>query len=804
MAWADGGFYAPVKPKRKRSYFMDKTARGAESKSSLSRPYAFWTGFLDAFLGPQSRMSGLRRRFSSKSWRSRLAFLLLVAAIISGFATYAALSEIPPFGDSPNTVIWLLNLDLIILLLLVSLIARRIVSIWSGRRRNIAGSRLHVRLVLIFSIMAALPAIIMAVFSAFFFHFGVQTWFSENVRTAVVESQAVAESYLEEHQQVIKADILAMANDIDRQAIRMLDAEGAYSRVLDTQSLLRNLSEAMIFDQSGKILARSGLTFTLTFETVPDFVLQQAQDGEVVVLTSDNDERVRALVRLNSGNNNFLFVGRRVDPVVLSHLASTKDAAARYAQLEGSYSGLQITVTMIFVVVALLLLLAAIWVGIVLARQLVTPITTLISVSDRVRAGDLTARVPKQDQIEEFDYVAQSFNRMTNQIQQQRDELVMANRQLDHRRRLTETVLAGVTAGVVGVSSKGEITLANSAAGELFESDSQQLIGKNITSIIPEIDPLLQQAHDKPTKIVQSEIPYTTQEGSKLTLTVRIAIELIGDEEQGAVLTFDDITEFQSAQRKAAWADVARRIAHEIKNPLTPIQLSAERLRRKYLGEVKSDPETFEICTDTIIRHVGDIGRMVNEFSDFARMPESVMQSTRLIAELQDLTTFQKAAHPDIEFKIYGNVVDQRDLLVSCDARQIRQALTNLIQNAIDSIQSKSEESYQGKLNLLFHKEKEKLFIIISDNGIGLPEGEDPSSLSEPYITHREKGTGLGLAIVKKIMSDHKGELVIGVRPKIKAIEEWQDLGGATVSMVLPLDEASSSQGAENQERKRA
>ena len=772
---------------------MNKTVTNT-TQGNPRRSHAFWQGFLDAFLGPQSRMSGLRRRFSSRSWSTRLSFLLIAAAIVSGFATYAALTETPPFGDNPNTVIWLLNLDLIILLFLVILIARRIVTIWSGRRRNIAGSRLHVRLVVIFSIMAAAPAIIMALFSAFFFHFGVQTWFSDNVRTAVFESQAVAEAYLEEHQQVIRADILAMANDIDRQALRMMDAQAAYSAALDTQSLLRNLSEAMIFDKSGKILARSGLTFTLTFEKVPDYLLEQARDGEVVILTSDNDDRVRALVRLNSGNDNFLFVGRRVDPVVLSHLASTKDATDRYSQLEGSYSGLQITVTMIFVVVALLLLLAATWIGIVLARQLVSPISTLISVSDRVRAGDLTARVPKQDQIEEFDYLAQSFNRMTNQIEQQRDELIMANRQLDQRRRLTETVLAGVTAGVIGVDGEGQITLANSAAGEMFETESQQLIGKNIKSLVPEISVLLEKAYDRPNKIVQSEIPYLTKDGRKLTLTLRIAIELIGESDHGAVLTFDDITEFQSAQRKAAWADVARRIAHEIKNPLTPIQLSAERLKRKYLAEIKTDPETFEICTDTIIRHVGDIGRMVSEFSDFARMPESNIQPAKIVAELQDLITFQKAAHPDIEIKIGGNAAQNRGLMVACDAPQIRQAVTNLVQNAIDSIHGRKEKekAHEGKIDILFHNGDDALTIVVTDNGQGLPKNEDPSSLSEPYITHREKGTGLGLAIVKKIMTDHEGKLLIGAGKKLQAIPEWRDLGGASVALVLPMDEEAS------------
>ncbi|HPD83262.1 MAG TPA: PAS domain-containing sensor histidine kinase [Alphaproteobacteria bacterium] len=773
---------------------MDDVINNPVSNTTTARKSSFWRGFVDAFLGPKNQISGLRRRFSSKSWATRFSFLLIAAVIISGFATYAALTETPPFGDDPDTVIWLLNLDLIILLLLATLIARRIVSIWSGRRRNIAGSRLHVRLVLIFSIMAAVPAIIMAVFSAFFFHFGVQTWFSENVRTAVVESQAVAEAYLEEHQQVIKADILAMANDIDRQAAMMMDPQAAYDRSLDTQSLLRNLSEAMIFDRVGKILSRSSLTFTLTFENVPDYILEQAQDGEVVVLNSDNDDRLRALVRLNSGNNNFLFVGRRVDPVVLSHLAATKNATDRYTQLEGSYSGLQITVTMIFVMVALLLLLAAMWVGIVLARQLVTPISTLISVSDRVRAGDLTVRVPKQDQIEEFDYVAQSFNRMTAQLQQQRDELVNANRQLDHRRRLTETVLAGVSAGVVGVDSQGKITLANSMAGEMFEQDSQSLIGKKIKDIAKEIGPLLEKANTKPEKITQAEIPFVNSEGQKLILTVRIAIERIGEEEHGAVLTFDDITELQSAQRKAAWADVARRIAHEIKNPLTPIQLSAERLRRKYLDEITSDRETFEICTDTIIHHVGDIGRMVNEFSDFARMPEALMKPTRIISELQDLITFQKAAHPDIIFNFKGNLANQRDFVLRCDSQQIRQAVTNLIQNALDSIQTRisKEEGFKGQLDIIFHREISKnkenqLFIVLNDNGLGLPEGQDPSKLSEPYVTHRERGTGLGLAIVKKIMQDHEGQLVIGANNKIKDIEGWNDLGGASVSLILPI-----------------
>ncbi len=765
---------------------MNSTVKKAKKNVLSSKGNAFWRGFVDALLGPKSKISGVRRSFLGRSWRTKLGLLLFFASILSGLATYAALTKTPPFGDDPDTVIWLLNLDLILLLAFGVLVARKIASVWSGRRKNIAGSKLHVRLVVIFSIMAALPAILMAIFSSFFFHFGVQSWFSDNVRTAVFDSQVVAEAYLEEHQQVIKADILAMANDIDRQAALMMDANAAYNRVLDTQSLIRNLSEALIFDGNGKILARSGLTFTLTFEKVPDYLMDRAKNGEVVVLTSGSDDRVRALTKLNSGRDNFLFVGRQVDPVVLSYLTSAKDATERYSKLEQSYSQLQIIVTLIFLVVALLLLLAAIWFGIVLARQLVSPISSLIFTSERVRAGDLEARVPEGKQIEEFDYLAQSFNRMTLQLQQQRDELISTNRQLDERRRLTETVLTGVPAGVMGVNKSNKITFANTMAMELFEPEQGKLVNLSILELMPEIKTTLNSAYEQPQKISQIELPYKTKSGTQLILNIRIAIELIGDVDYGAVLTFDDITELQSAQRKAAWADVARRIAHEIKNPLTPIQLSAERLQRKYLPQIHEDKDTFLVCTDTIIRHVGDIGRMVNEFSDFARMPEPIMTEVAIISEIQELLIFQKAAHPNIKFNIINNVDDIK-MKMACDSQQIRQAVTNLMQNAIDSVtlQMEKDETFKGHLKIITEQKNNMFYFVITDNGIGFPKEQSLNDLAEPYITYKEKGTGLGLAIVKKIMADHNGKLQMGSNKEIENLTSWSDLGGATVGLIF-------------------
>lgn len=731
-----------------------------------------------------------------------LTFVLFLSAIGSGTATYYALNAAPPFGDDPETVIWLLLLNLVILLGLAALIARRIAAVISGHRRGVAGSRLHTRLVAIFSIMAAAPAIIMAIFSAVFFHYGIQSWFSDRVKTAILESQAVAESYLEEHQQVIKADLLAMAKDIDHTAELYTQNRPEFDRFMETQSFMRNLSEAMIFDVSGDILAQSGLTFTLTFETLPKYILDQAADGEVVITTTARDDRVRAIVKLTNFNNAYLFVGRMVDPTVISHLDATRSATAEYTDLQSRMGNLQILVTLIFIAVAILLLLIATWFGLSLARQLVEPIGNLINAADRLRAGDTGVRVVESGQIEEFDYLSKSFNRMTQQLEEQRNDLVMANRQLDHRRRFTETVLAGVSAGIVGVDRNGVITLANTSAGVLLGKDINMLTGKNIDALVPGMAELIAAAQTKAGKIMQAEIPFSQGYDVKRIFLVRIAADTMGDDDRGAVLTFDDITELQSAQRKAAWADVARRIAHEIKNPLTPIMLSAERLKRKYMKEIQTDPQVFSQCIETILRHVGDIGRMVNEFSAFARMPEPVMQSFDLIAEVRETLALQREAHTDIAFGFKGLLAERAPLIVTADPQQIRQAFTNLVQNAIDSIRGRIKEgdnTAPGQIHILLTPNVPEMgffSLAVVDNGRGLPKGVAPTELMEPYVTHREKGTGLGLAIVKKIMEDHGGRVAMGGDTGLAGNPDWTDLGGATIALVLPMPKDDNQKAA--------
>lgn len=745
--------------------------------------------FMNALKGRAALLRGghRRRRFRPhrrlgfmRQWQNIFVFLLIIAGIICGVATYAAMNESPPFGNSPNSVIWMLNVDLIILLLLAAAIASKLVKVWSGRKKAVAGSHLHVRLVYTFSLLAAAPAIIMTIFSAYFFHVGVQTWFSERIQTAIGESQAVAQAYLEEHKQIIRADTLAMANDLDRQSMMLIGNPGALEKVVQTQSVIRNLSEVIIFDSSGRVHARSGLTFTLEFEEVPKFALDQAALGDVVVMTGGNDDRVRALVKLNGYVDSYLFAGRMVDPKVLAHLNATKQAAESYSNLEERYSSLQVTLTLIFVVVGFLLVLIAVWFGLILARQLVTPIRELIAASDRVRAGDMTTRVDSFENMEELDYLGRSFNRMTRQIEEQQNELIQANRQLDRRRRLTETVLEGVSAGIVGVDDAGVINLANSSAAELLSRDVEGMVGKMIVDIFPEITDMLERAHDRPQKVTQAEIPLILKDGSTKIFLVRIAIELIGEEEVGAILTFDDITELQSAQRKAAWADVARRIAHEIKNPLTPIQLSAERLKRKYINQIKEDVDVFSQCTDTIIKHVGDIGHMVNEFSSFARMPEPVMKVGSLMPLIQDVVVLQGQAHSDISFYIKA---EDESLETRFDAQQLRQALTNLIQNAIDSVHGSKNEN--GEIDIVLGRHNGDIFISVADNGPGLPKDESASRLMEPYVTHKLKGTGLGLAIVKKIMEDHNGKLYLGAPDWLKTHDLYKDPGGATVVLLI-------------------
>src|SRR5580700_3588454 len=595
--------------------------------------------------------------------RRKIAIALAAAALLSGIATYLALTGAPPFGPRPVVVLSLLNLDLVLLLTLAALVTKRLVEVWASRRRGLAGSRLQVRLVVLFSLIAVLPTIIVAVFSYLFLSFGIESWFSDKVRTAISESVEVADAYVKEHQQAIRADALAMANSLNQYGATMIISPQDLAQALTIQASMRGLTEAAVLDSKGNTLARTGLVFALGVDDISEASLRRADQGEVVIMTDDQEERVRALVSLGGFSGLYLYVGRFIEPKVLAHRRETQLAAAQYEQLEGARTGMQITFSVIFILVAMLFLAAAVSIGINFAGHLADPLSRLVGAAERVGAGDLSVRVPEGKKNDEMATLSRAFNRMTDQIQSQQRELLEANNQLDERRRFTETVLTGVTAGVIGLDRYGRVNLPNRSASALLGVDLDTSVGDGLADVVPEMADLLDEATRRPDRIAQGHVQIVGRNSTR-TLLVRIAAEQDEEGVGGFVVTFDDITELLSAQRKAAWADIARRIAHEIKNPLTPIQLSAERLRRNYLKEIKKDPETFRICTDTIIRHVEDIGRMVDEFSSFARMPTPVLKPEDLTAVVERAVFLERTAHSDITFALN---FAKRPVIVRCD-----------------------------------------------------------------------------------------------------------------------------------------
>ena len=704
----------------------------------------------------------------------RAAVLLTVAAVLSCLATYSVMTK---RSTDINTVYWLLNLDLILLLMMGTVVARQVVRLWSERKQGIAGAKLHVRLVFIFGVLAAAPAILMAVFSSIFLYFGIHAWFNDHVSTAVHESLEVAQAYLKEHQQVMRADVLAMASDLNREAPGLSGNPQALDDYLETESQLRGMPEAIVVNSSGKVLGHSRLSFSLELDAPAQKVFQDAVKGDVVLMTGDSRDRIRALVKLDRYFDSYLYVGRLVDASVLAHMQTTEDAVKEYTTLQGRKTQLQVSVTAMFIAVALLLLLAAIWFGLVFAEQLVTPISALILAAEQVREGNLRVRVAESANDDEIGLLGRAFNRMTRQIEEQRDELIDANRMLDERRRFTEAVLSGASSGVIGLNAEGFITLANSRAAEVLVGNSQHdFAGARLVDFIPEAVDLLHKAHQSPDKPAALQFEFAVGDGPRKTVFLRITAEQGGP---GAVVTIDDISALVSAQKKSAWADVARRIAHEIKNPLTPIQLSAERLKRKYLPQIHDDPETFEKCTDTIVRQVGDIGRMVGEFSAYARMPNAQKQVENIVDVCQDALVLQKHAHPDMRF---GFIASEPVINANCDRSQLNQVITNLLQNAIDSVQERQlAQPGQGSVKMVVEQRGGNILISVEDNGLGLPE-KSRDQLLEPYVTTKKKGSGLGLAIVKKIMEDHEGSVVL-------ENSVLQDTGsGAKATIVFPRD----------------
>ena len=702
----------------------------------------------------------------------RVATLLVAsAALLLGIASFAVLAGRVKLSIHSGTAIGMIVADFAALLWLMVVLAGRVTRVLLEHRRGAAGARLHVRLVILFGGVAAVPAILVAIFAIVFFNFGIQAWFNQRVQTALDESNQVAQGYLLEHNNEIRLDALSMANDLSQDGNIFFENSNELASYLVTQASVRGLTQAIIFDpQSDQIVAQAGL-FAGMGANVPQDprTLAQAQTGQVPVYSPPGSTVEQAVIKLDMTPSLMLMVEKPIDPAILAHVNKTQEAVAEYQRLSKNRAGLEISFALIIAVLALLVLSALIGFGLVIANQIAKPIGHLMLAAEQVRRGDLTVRVPEKATGDEMAGLSRAFNRMTAQLAAQRGELLDVNNQLDERRRFTETVLAGVSAGVIGLDARGRIELPNRAASELLRLDLVPQIGQNLADIAPEFAPLIAAVMANPERPAVAQIEHGRAMAKRMLL-VRIGAEMKSDVPDGFIVTFDDVTELLAAQRKAAWADVARRIAHEIKNPLTPIQLSAERLKRRFAKEITSDPESFTQCADTIVRHVGDIGRMVDEFSTFARMPAPQMRPESLEVIAREAMVLQRVAHPGIKWEV---IIGDAPTAI-CDRRLIGQALTNLLQNAADAV-SMREGAAHVTLQLTSAGGMARL--AVTDDGIGLPE-TDHERLMEPYVTHKPKGTGLGLAIVAKIMEDHGGKLELKPAPGGT---------GAEVSLHLPL-----------------
>lgn len=706
------------------------------------------------------RNSRQKSRLSPNHWFEKIglgpktSFVVALLAIASGIATYGSLT-----GDDPGITRGLVIVDLIILVLLAGIVSHRLIRMWRINKIGKSGSDMHRRVVKLFALIAVAPALMVALFSALFFNIYFQKHFSDPVNMAVSESLVVADAYIKEHIQNIRADVLGMAAVINRMPLNVLKNRQRFDQLLSDQVNARNLSEATVIDGSKRIIAQSDLSFLVEFEQLSPALIAEAAVSDVVISTNDTDDRVQALIRLDRLFDGYLYVGRYIEPRVLEHMERTRRATADYNKLKEDGLGIQIQFAAIFIIISLMVVLAAVWFGLSIASRLVGPIEGLAYAAEKVREGDLEVKVDEQTEYAEMAILSRAFNRMTGELSSQREELVKANRKADERRRFTETVLSGVSAGVIGLNRDGIVTLPNRTAGLLLGMQTKEMIGQPLQKVAPQLTDLLEEVRERPQRIAEAQIHLQTT-AKHPHLLVRLAAEMSDEGIQGFVVTLDEITELVSAQRMAAWGDIARRIAHEIKNPLTPIQLSAERIKRKYGKQITSDIEIFHKCTDTIIRQVGDIGQMVDEFSSFARMPAPDFKPASITKLLEDSVFLQKVAHPEIRYDI-GNSLPEA--ICQIDSPQVTRVFTNLLQNAADSIEGRmgeNQDAEQGKISVQVFEDAQQINIEIVDNGRGLPK-ENRNRLTEPYVTHREKGTGLGLAIVSKIMEEHGGSLTL-------------------------------------------
>ncbi len=725
------------------------------------------------------RLSRLRRQ---RRFQNIMTFVLVTLGPVLAFATFMALG---PFDQGATSLFLRLILlaDLVYVLVVASLVLSRVSRMISDRRSQSAGSRLHLRMSGIFALLALTPTVLVAVFATITFNVGLEGWFSERVRAVVGNSLAAAQAYDGEHRSDLTEDVQSLAAylNVAKQSTFFLADDQLRPLLTQGQAAIqRGLKEAYLIDGSGTLKTRGERSYLFDFEPLSDAQIAQARAGETVLIEDWPNNELRALVFLNAYVDRFLYVSRVVDGNILSLLDETRETVSLYQQLEAERGRLLFEFGLLYLGFALILILAAIWLGLWLAERLSRPIGRLAGAAQQVGSGNLNVQIPEEEGDDEIAMMGRLFNQMTRQLKGQRDALVESNVETEGRRRLFDSVLSSVTAGVIGLDADGRVDFVNRAAERLLDMQGG-VHGRDLTSLVPEFNNLFNKLRGGNGASVQEEVRLT-RKGHMESLLVRLSIRRSDTGAlEGYVVAFDDVTDLVSAQRMAAWGDVARRIAHEIKNPLTPIQLSAERIKRKFRPLVGDHAADLDQYADVIIRQTNGLRRIVDEFSKFARMPEPIRREEDLVKILSDAIVLQEAGQPAVRF-----VTDIADgpILMDLDSTMISQALTNLIKNGGEAIETYQEKNdpvgFDPEIRISLKAAADHVVILIADNGIGLPP--DRSRLFEPYVTTREKGTGLGLPIVKKIIEEHGGTLAL------LDADEFQENThvGAMAEIILP------------------
>ncbi len=691
-----------------------------------------------------------------------LTFGLVVLGPVLVVATYLVLGPLN-LGSAATALRLVLLADLIYVLSIAALVMQRVARMIAARRARSAGSRLHLRLTGVFAIVALIPTILVAVFATLTVNIGLEGWFSDRVRQVVGNSLSAAEAYEQEHRDDLRQDAESLAAylNVARQATFLLSDGNLRQLLTQGQSQIqRGLREAYVVDGTGEIRARGERSYLFDYEQPSPRDFARAREENIAIIEDWRNNEFRALVSLTAYNDRFLYVSRQVDGQILNLLDDTQETVRLYQQLENERGRVLFEFGLLYLGFAVILMLAAIWLGLWFAERLARPVGRLTSAAQRVGDGDLNVQVMEEDGDDEIAMLGSIFNKMTRQLKGQRETLLDTNRQIERRRRLFDSVLSSITAGVIGLDNKGRIDFVNRSAAVLLDLD-QEPDGQegNLAVVVPEFSRLLEQIQTGQRDSAQEEVKLTRR-GKRESLLVRMSVRTNAKGRlEGYVVAFDDVTDLVSAQRMAAWGDVARRIAHEIKNPLTPIQLSAERLKRKFAPKLDDeDGEALTQMTGVIIRQTNDLRRIVDEFSKFARMPEPERREHDIMALIRDAVLLQRPALEPV--RLQADIPDSAVPAV-IDATMISQALTNLIKNAGEAIESRMEkgapDGFDPQVRVAVEQTEHKVVIRISDNGIGLPL--DRARLFEPYVTTREKGTGLGLPIVKKIIEEHGGTL---------------------------------------------